>query len=240
MEDADLGKYKSAWKEEKNFSQKKLSETDIKMYLNKRSSEISRSFRTGIIFDIILKTALVISFIVISRLLTGNSGIVWICIFSGIIIISLILFQVDTYRKIPKQNEYSVNTRDFLESKIKFYRGRYFKSVYVAALSNPFIFLSGSLLYYYIKYGVISTFQYIDYIIFGLFCLTGFILGAVAQIKFFNFQITQLESCLYDLDENGMDELKIKKQLSQRKKVFLIFLLLLVSGLLILGYFLAG
>jgi hypothetical protein len=236
MEDTDLEKYKSAWKKEQSFNNKILSESEIKNYLRKRSSEITRSFKAGLIFDIIIKACLAISFIYISLLFSFNTGIPAISIASIIIISVMVIFQINTYRKIPELKEYSDNVREFLESKIRFYRGRYFISVYITALSNPLIFICGMIIYSYFKYGEVKPMQFEDYLVFGLACIIGFAMGAFFQIKQYNFQISQLEACLSDLDEKGINENLIRKRNRQRKRMLLIFIVALLLGLLVLGY----
>lgn len=237
MKDIDLGKYRSAWKRERSFNEKVLSENEIKKYLKKRSSDITRSFKTGLVIDIVLKILLVISFILIPWLISNNTGIIVLCTVLSVIIIILILFQILIYRLIPKHSDYNDNIRNFLVSKVRFYKERYFKSVYVAALSNPLIFICGTILYFYFKYHELRPLQLDDYLVLGIACITGFLLGLLSQTKQYDFQIGQMEACISYLDENGINEFILKKQARQRRIVFFIFILTMVAGLFVLGYF---
>jgi len=234
MEETDLEKYKSAWGKERSFSDKTLTETDIRNYLKKRSSELTRSFRAGLIIDIVIKVLLVVSFVSISFLFSGMNGIKAICFISVAIIILLMFFQISTYRKIPKRKEYSDNIKDFLKGKTEFYRERYIKSVYVTAMSNPFILLAGMMFYFSHKYGSIGPLGLGDYLVFGLLGIIGFALGVITQIKQFGFQINQMEACLSELDENGVNEHLLRKHVIQRRIVLLVVIIAVVTGLLLL------
>jgi len=238
MKDIDFDKYKSAWEEEKNFDMKILSESELSKYLKKRSKGITNSFRIGLIIDIILKIILGISSIFLIWLYSNHAGIITLCSILFALTCYLLLFQFKTYDRIPRQEEYSKNLRIFLENKIRFYRTKYFKSVYIIALSNPIIFISGILFYFHFKYSGVRSLDFIDFFVFSLICITGFILGALIQTKQYNFHIRQMEECLNELDDDGIYELILKKQVKQQKILLLIFIIILVAGLSALGYIL--
>jgi len=234
MKDIDLETYKSAWKDERGFDHRVLSETEIKKVLNKKSKSITSLFRLGLTIDIALKLILGISFIGIIWLFFNDPGVIVLGIVSIVTIVSLLIFQIKTYKKIPQEKGHPESLRNLLESKINFYRLRYFKSVYIVAFSNPLIFISGMLYYFYFKYGEIRPLQIDDYLVFSAACIIGFAFGAFVQIKQYNFQIRQLEVCLTEIDENTINELTLKKLNKQRLRVFVIFILVLVLGLLLL------
>jgi hypothetical protein len=236
MKDIDFGKYKSAWKEEKRFNDEILPEADIKKYLNRKSKSLTALLRSGLIIDMILKIILGSSFVFLVWLYSNNSKILALCLVSIILIGYLLFLQIKTYKQIPGQKEYSDSLRHFLESKIEFYRKKYSIAVYINALSNPFIFLSGMLFYFQIKYSGIRPLQVDDYLVFSLFCIAGFVLSAFVQVRQYNFQIKQLEDCLNELDENGLKALTLVKQKSQNRKVIIIFIIALILGLLAFGY----
>ena len=128
-------------------------------------------------------------------------------------------------------------TEGTLEEKISFYHQTYTYSLYVGALSNALIILSGILYYFYFKYGEIRPFQWDDYLVFSLTMLIGFGLGAAVQIAQHTFQIKQLESCLQEIYEDVISTITLREQRNKRKRMILVFLLALVCGLLLLSYF---
>ncbi|MCJ7819738.1 MAG: hypothetical protein MUP53_00925, partial [Bacteroidales bacterium] len=166
MKGIDLDKYKLAWEEEKSFDTKIVSEFELKKYLNKRSIGIVASFKIGLMIDFILKTILGISFLILIWLYSNHTGIILFCGSIFLLICCLIFLQFRTYRSIPGQKVYSDDIKTFLEKKIRFYRTKYFKSVYIAALSNPLIFIGGLLFYFRFKYSSVRSLEFIDIFVF--------------------------------------------------------------------------
>jgi len=236
MNEIDLGKYKSAWKEEKRFKDEIIPEAEIKKYLSRRSKGLTASFRSGLIIDMILKIILGASFGYLVWLYSDNSKIMVLCFASIILICYLLFLQIKTYKQIPRQKEYSDSLRYFLESNVKFFRLKYSRAVFINALSNPFFFLSGMLFYFQIKYSGIRPLQVDDYLVFSLFCITGFIVGVFIQFQQYNFQVRQMEDCLNVIDENGIKEPTLKKLKRQNRKLIIIFIITLILGLLAFGY----
>lgn len=236
MKEIDLEKYRSAWKNEQSFDSQKLSDNDIKKFLQANSKNINKLFKTGLSIDIVLKSLLAISFAGLIVLFAHQQTVVLVN--AALIALSVggIIYQIRTYQKVPKNKQPLQNIRTSLKSKIDFYNNLYIKSLFVGALSNSMVFLSGIMYYFYFKYSAIRPFQLDDYLVFGTAIILSFALGAFIQIKQHNFQIGQLESCLKDIDEDNLDEYNIKKLKNQRIKNMIIAAIFLVLGLLLLTY----
>lgn len=153
------------------------------------------------------------------------------------LILWAIWFQLKMYRSIPQTDMSEPAIRTSLEARIQFYHQRYVKSLYIGALSNSLFFISGSLYYFYFKYGEIRPMDIVDFLVFGTAIIIAFVIGAVAQIAQHNFHVKQLESCLQEIDEETMTALTIKEQRNKKLKLFFIALTALVCGLLLLAYF---
>jgi hypothetical protein len=238
MEEIDFKKYQAAWKSEQSFEEKTLSEAAIQGFLKKKSKEINKLFKKGLIFDIVLKSTLGVSFIILSFLMYNSLNIVIISSFMFAGIILAISFQVRMLKKIPYADYSRDNLRTILKNNINFYTKKYLNSLYVGALSNSLFIISASLYYYYFKYGEVRPFETDDYLVFGIIIIIGFVLGAFAQIKHHNFQIQQLEHSLTEIDENTINELSIKTQNNRRRQLFMIYLLAIICGLLVLAFIL--
>ena len=235
MKNIDIENYKSAWKEEKNFTKATLSDSEIRTYIMKRSKGLTGSFKAGLILDIILKIILGLSFIILMVLFKGRIEIVGLCTASILLLIYLLWIDITTYRKIPGQEGYSEDMHNFLKNRIEFYRTKFLKTVYIIALTNPFVFLSGMLFYFYFKYGVIRPLQVGDILVFSIFCIAGFALGAFIQVKQYNFQVNQLEDCLREFELNGINEDTVKRHKKQKRTILIIFIIALIVGLGLLG-----
>jgi hypothetical protein len=239
METIDLDKYKASWKSEQSFENKPLSEADIQGFLKKRSGEISKLFRKGLIFDMVLKSVIGASFLVQILLFVETLKVIGMISFMLAGILAGILFQRSMLRKIPAFDYAKQSLREVLEGKIGFYKNDFVRSLYVGALSNPFLIISGMLYYFHFKYEGIRPLEWEDYIVFGLIIIISFVLGAFTQIKQHHFHIRQLEVCLKEIDEDTLTQLTLKKQRQRRRQLFFIYLLAIVCGLLVLAYILA-
>jgi len=236
MKPIDLDKVKAAWQNERGFEDKKLSETDIQQFLGRRSKDISRLFRTGLIFDIVLKSIVGVSLLGIIILFRTDMQALLVGSIGLLLTLSAILYQGLMTGKIPESEGPDPVIRTSLENKINFYRQNYIKSLYVGALSNALLILSGMLYYFYFKYGEIRPFTWIDHLVFVAFILIGYALGAYVQVAQYNFQIRQLESCLLEIDEDALTTYTIRQQRNKKRRLTLLFVLSIVCGLLLLAF----
>lgn len=236
MKTMDMDSLKSAWKNEQGFENRRLSENDIQNFLKRKSRDITRLFRKGLTFDVVLKGLVGISVIGIMILFSGNLLLVLAMAIVLGVLIWTIWFQVNMYRNIPGESSSLPVIRTSLENRIRFYRKHYVKSLYIASLSNVLIFVSGSLYYFYFRYGEIRPMDLIDFLVFGSAIILAFLLGAVVQIAHYNFQVRQLESCLKDIDEEAMTELTLKEQRKKKLRLFFLALIAVILGLLLLAF----
>lgn len=237
MKTIDLEKMKTAWKNETSFENKALSEAEIERFLSGKSKDISLLFRKGLIFDIVLKSVIGASFLGIIVLFKSNLSVV---LLSTAILLGLLWalsYQRLMIRRIPNRGASGQTVRSTLENKIGFYHQRYIKSLYVGALSNSLLVLSGMIYYFYFKYGEIRPFQWDDYLVFSAAIILSFVIGAVAQVKQSNFQVGQLESCLQEIDEEALSTITLRDQRNKLRRMTLVFLLALLCGLLVLAFF---
>lgn len=232
----DLERYRTAWKSEQGFEKKTLAETDIQNFLKKKSKEITRLFKGSLIVDIVIKSIIGISFIFLFFLFYNSLSITVLNTLLIIGIIIAILLQVKILMNIPPVDYSRDNLKNLLENKISFYGKRYFKSLYISALSSSLLFVSGMMYYFYFKYGVVRPLGIEDYLVFSIFKIIAFILAAFAQIKQHNFQILQLERCLAEIEENTLSEQTIRKKKNRRIQLFLTTFLAIIFGFLVLLY----
>lgn len=235
MESIDLDAIKAAWKNERSFENYDLSEADIQNFLNGKSKDISQLFRKGLIFDIVMKSVIGLSFIGIFFLLRAAESIILV---SAVLMLILwaIRYQWLMISRIPEATDSDPIIRTTLKNKIKFYHKYFRKSLYVGALSNSLFILSGMLYYFYFKYGEIRSFTWDNFLVFGLTIIIGFALGAYIQIAQHNFQVKQLESCLQEIDEDALTTITIREQRNKRRRLILIFVLAITCGLLLLAF----
>ncbi|MFC2188237.1 hypothetical protein ACFCT7_13040 [Fulvivirgaceae bacterium LMO-SS25] len=235
MEDLDLNKYQLAWKKEKSFQSEKLSEIEIHNFM-KSASKIVGQYRWFLLFDIVLKSILLISFLLLIFLLKNQLIAILTITFFIFISVFGIIWQSKVYKKVDKISVTKEYLKDLLKAYIDFYTGQYIKSIFVSALSSTLFFLIGSLYYLYFKYEQIPTFEWDDFIVLTIGIILSYGVSAFAQIKQNDYQIKQLERCLDEIEENTINVSSIKKYKTNRIKNIAMTGVALIIGVIIFLY----
>ncbi|MFH4966432.1 hypothetical protein V8G69_15630 [Gaetbulibacter sp. M235] len=239
MEDLDLNKYRLAWKNEKSFQAEKLSEIEIHNFM-KSTSNIVGQYRRSLIFDMVFKSFLLISFIALIFLLNNQSIITFVNSFFVFIAVLGIIWQTKIYKRVEKISVTKEHLKDLLRAYIDFYTGQYIKSIFVSALSSTLFFLSGSLFYLHFKYEQIPIFELGDFIVLTIGIILSYGVSAFAQLKQNDYQIKQLESCLVEIEENTINASSIKKYKTNRIKNIVTIGITLIIGVIIFLYLIFG
>ena len=237
MENNVLEKYKSAWQNEESFNEKKLSKTEIQTFLRKNSKSITTLFKKGLIADIILKSIIALSCFVLIYF-EANTTIIIFSLTMAILIIGMIIFQIISFKNIPKTNYSETDLIQTLELKINYYYKKHIKSLYIGAFSGSLFFLFGMLYYFLYEYGEIPNLQIDDYIVISIGIIISYIFSAFIQVKQHNFQIKQIEVCIHDIEEQTINLVKLKKLKNKRLRILIYVLILLTLGILLFLYFL--
>lgn len=231
MEPVDIEKYRSAWKNERSFDEKKLSSNEIAAFLKASSKSIVAFFRKGLLFDIILKTALLVSLFILIFLMSNQ---ILFLLFLSIIGALSLMWQIVVLRKLSYSETKLPSVIDKLRDYIDFYYRYYVSSIYVGALSASLFFLIGSIYYFYFKYKDIPTFETDDFIVMSIGILLSYGLSAIVGLKYNTFIIKQLEKCVKEIEENTINKARIKMQYTTRKKIILILGIAIITGLIFL------
>ncbi len=239
MENLDLNKYRLAWKNEKSFQAEKLSEIEIHNFM-KSASKIVSQYKRSLLFDIVFKSILFFSFLVLILLLKNQSIAVLTNSFLIFLAVFGIIWQIKVYRRIDKISVAEENLKDSLRAYIDFYNGHFIKSIFVSALSSTLFFLCGSLFYLHFKYNQIPTFELDDFIVLIVGVILSYGLSAFTQIKQHNYQIKQLENSLIEIEENTINELSIKKYKTNRIKNMIIVGIAMIIGMILFLYLIFG
>jgi len=237
MEELNLENYKSAWKTEQSFFEEKLSRDQIQKFMQSVSKNISGLFKQSLIIDIIIKTLLSFSFGLLIVLYSNQSRIQIINAVFIFLAIFCIVIQIKIYKKIPGMKNADQNIKTLLYSYIDFYTRKFVLSLIISSFSSSLFFISGALYYFYFKYETIRSFQYDDYLVFGAIVVIGFLLSAFVQIKNFKFHVNQLENGLTEIEQESIDENKLKHYKKLNNRNLIIYSIILVIGLLLLILF---
>jgi hypothetical protein len=239
MENLDLNKYQLAWKGEKSFHTEQLSAIEIHKFM-KSASKIVDHYKKALLFDIVFKGILLISFLVLMMLLKNQPIAVLSSICFSFMAALGIIWQARVYKNIDNRILADEPVESALNASVDFYHGPYIKSIFVSALSSTLFFLSGSLFYLYYKYGQIPAVEADDIIVLTLGIILSYGISAYAQNIQNDFQITQLETCLAEIRENTITPLSIERYKASRIKNMVKVGMALVIGVIILLYLILG
>lgn len=227
----NIKKYKDAWKNQSQslVESEQLREEHIMDFIARESTGIVAKYRKSLLVDVYIKAGLLLSFVLLAFLLKATGALIGITLFLCLASGAMLVKQIKFYRDVGLAENQSSPIKDSLESKITYLKKRWTKAIYLAATSSPLFFLSGSLYYFYFKYGTVRPFDMDDYMVFFSGVTISFLLAVFAQLNEHYFQIRQLESCLNDLDEEAMNRFIDKKRTNRR-----LLLLLMGAGLVVL------
>ena len=233
MEDFNLDKYKSAWQEEKHFQSPVLTGADIRGFMKRRSKNMLQQFKMGLVVDIAIKIILLLASGTLCLLYPFGSS-AWL---TGISVALLTLFgiglQWKVYKQLPAQNQARKNLLHLLKTYVDFYKNIYIKTIFIAAITGPLVFINGALFYYYFKYGRIPSLSVMDFVILGTFLGLSYALSLIVQLNHNQFQLREYENCIKELEENSMTRVGINRYESMRKIILIAFGIALLIGLAI-------
>jgi len=228
----DIDKYKRAWQSEDKFEEDILSESDIRHFIQAGSTSILLTYRKSLVFDLVFKLVLTFSFcflIVILKDLTLKSlNFIFV-----LVTIFGIAYQWNTYRKVPASLGEMSSAMDTIQSLLNFHK-RYSRSIFVSALSSALLFISGSMIYLHLKYGVIPKFQWDDAMVMGTGIILSYVFSAYSQWRHVNQMVEEWEMYKSELENDTFNEQHMQTFRKKRTRNLIIYGLLLLGGLLLL------
>jgi len=230
-----LDQFKEKWKDETAFSEHSMSQEDFEIYLRGRSKSLDTLFRKNLILDIVLKSMLSASFIILAVLQAGKQSTLPLILLA--VCLAGIVYQQYRLRESRVLFKANDDLRHTLEKKIEWFRQKFVPSLIIGAFSNSLLFISGSMFYIYFKYGTNRIVTLDDFIVAFVFILLAFGLGFFSQLKLFNDHIINLEKLLADLNDNNAKVFDLSKERKQKLVRSLLYSLLLLIGILVLLYF---
>ena len=221
------------WKEgsARLFRDEKTDKEMITQYLNERTLKGNRSILFNLLFYGLFQVA---SIILISMNLSAylnNPAITWILISMLVIIIGILVFGMDVYRRFREINNYSESLKSLIQKQLHFYRRPY--ELWLILVSVSVIILTMNLNLYVDNDGgsyVIYNKARFAGIAFGMFV---FIYGALKVTSLLGLR--KLKAYLSDLQQGTLDQ---SKRMEQKQKRFLwlwIVLFLLLLAMFVMG-----
>lgn len=232
MKAVDLEKYKWAWRDESPFSRKNLTKEDIVRYLKSSSQSLEAYYKRSLTLDLVMKSVLMTALQVF--IFIGENGqLQFIASAAAILAIIGIVWQVGVLVKIDSLLPVNPNLLQILKTQTSFYYGYYLGSVSVSALTGSLVFLAGSVYYWYFKYEEIPGLQSDDWLVLLTGALLSYGMGFFVQGRYARFRVSQLETCLEELEDGSMTKGSLEKQRNQQRKLSRLLIFAILAGVII-------
>ncbi|HYQ58034.1 MAG TPA: hypothetical protein VEP89_11895 [Draconibacterium sp.] len=230
-------KLKTMWNKAENLiGGSEYNSSNIEHFLTGRSHSTAQMIKNMIYMDLIIKGVVIIALLIDSILYSGTGNVMAACIGGIILLTGLGYYQLNLLKRFTKIADHGQTTHDKLVSMLTYLKTRFTSTLASISITYVFIFIAGSLTYYYIIYGMVRPLDLIDITVF-----LGFILIGIA-FNFFTFRaqvqyhVKHLETCLSNLDDHNLVLISeiIEKQRKQDRIIKLLLMLVLVFGLVLL------
>ena len=229
----DFDKYKEVWKKEDKFSEDLLSENDIWDFIQTESQGAQRIYRNGVVFDLVLKSLLLLCFaslfFLYKDLSVGSLNLVLL-----VVTVLGLTYQWKTYHRIPQGFAEGLTTTGIVHLLLDFHQKYYRWSILVSALSAPLFFMAGSMFYLYFKYRPMPKFQWDDLIVMVIGIFLSYGLSAFSQWWQANQLVEEWEMCQGELENDAFTEQHVRTIRKKRSRILMLFGMLLLAGLVIL------
>ncbi len=228
---------KSMWKKTEGLSNDTTYKSQlIQNYLSGRSIDTSHKIRNIIRFDLLVKALLIIVLAVDISFFAGNTKIVTISILSIAALVPLIWFELKMIGRFELAANHAQNTRDKLSSMLSYLKTKFTSTLLAISFTYLFVFLSGSLIYFYLTYGYVRTLDTVDVFVFIGFIMLGIVFNFLVNKGQIKYHVRHLENCLSELNDQALPlaQKMIEAQKKQDRTNKLILGTLLIFGFMLL------
>lgn len=228
---------KEIWAKAESFMESKSYESKtIEHFISKRSTSTAEYIKKMIFLDFALKSLGVIILGIDIFLYYGTMNVTSVCVTGIALLIILILFQFKLLKQFSQIADYGQTPKDKLASMLTYLRNRFYTTLLAISSTYLFVFISGSLLYFYATYGQVRPLDGQDIIVFSIFILIGIVFNFIVNYKQVAYQIKHIEACLSDLNDNILPVVlsNIETQRKQDRTNKVLILLVLVFGFVLL------
>lgn len=214
--------------------------SNIEQLLSGKSKSTAHGIRKMLYMDFALKAIVMIVLGIDIFLYLGTVNVIFVCS-AGIILLAGLLFlqkkMLDHFNIIADNRQ---NTRNNLMSMLTYLKTKFNLTLITISITYIFIFIAGSLIYFYMVYGEVRPLDEMDIIVFTGFILMGIIFNFVVNKALVQYQIKHLEVCLTDLNEDALlivsQNIEMQKKQDRTNK-FMLGMVLLIGFLLLVAIF---
>jgi hypothetical protein len=238
MNDSQLEKLRSAWRETPAFDGAPLDEAAIDALLKQQSRDVTRQFRVALLMDIALKAVIAVALAIVLWLHRQHAGLTALNTMVLLATLLCIGFERAALKAIPGGAVAGGNVRTGLQTMLGYYRERFKRALYVIGLSGPLVFYTGVVHYLWYRYGGLRPFDGTDLAVFGIGLAIAYLLSVGAQQTQFRQYVNGIKDCLREIEENGTESATNPAETlrARRLRHRLVWSLVLLAGVLLLAW----
>ncbi|HKI88691.1 MAG TPA: hypothetical protein VKA38_06665, partial [Draconibacterium sp.] len=201
----------------------------IERFLTSRSNSVTSKVAKMLQLDVALKLLVALVLIIDAVIYFNIQKMVLVTCAAGLVlIIPLVLFEFRVLKRFSEISDYAQTTREKLSAMLTFLRSRFFTALLSISATYIFVFISGSLLYFYSVYGKVRAMDGMDVFVFSVFIIIGIAMNFFVNQGQVKYNIKHLEMCLSDLNEQILEAVTSNIELQQKQDRITKILLMLV------------
>lgn len=230
-------KLKDMWNKAETLMEASAYESSsIEQFISGRSNDTTQKIRNMIIFDLVLKALALCALAIDFVLYFGTTNVMSVTVAGVAILIPLIFMQYKLLNRFSEAADNGQTTRNKLASMLTYLKTKSFTTLLSVSGTYLFVFIAGSLLYFYAAYGYVRPLDGVDFVVFLTFIILGIVLNFVVNHGQVKYHIKHLEICLKDLNDQNLELVSenIELQRKRDRANKLLLALVLVLGILLL------
>lgn len=236
-------KLKAMWNKAENLmGASDYGSAAIEQFISGRSNDTVQKIRNMIIFDIALKllglAVLAVDFV----LYFGTTNVMTVTLAGIALIIPLVYYQRNMLRRFTEAADNGQSTRDKLASMLTYLKTNFLSTLLSVSITYLFVFIAGSLAYFYAAYGYVRTLDGVDFMVFLGFITMGIVFNFIVNQAQIKYHIKHLEVCLSDLNDKNLELVSENIELQRkqdRSNKLLLGLVVVVGFVLLIAVFLS-
>jgi hypothetical protein len=236
-------KLKAMWNKTENLmGASDYESAAIEQFISGRSNDTTQKIKNMIILDIALKllglAVLAIDFV----LFLGTTNVMVVTLAGIALLIPLVFYQRKLLNRFTEAADNGQSTRNKLASMLTYLKTEFFATLLSISITYLFVFIAGSLAYFYAAYGYVRTLDGIDFMVFLGFITIGIVFNFIVNQAQVRYHIKHLEICLSDLNDKNLELVSENIELQRkqdRSNKLLLSLVVLIGFVLLIAVFMS-
>jgi len=234
-------KLKAMWNKTENLmGASNYESAAIEQFISGRSNDTAQKIKNMIVFDIALKLLGLAALAIDFMLYFGTTNVMIVAIAGIALLIPLVFYQRKLLNRFTGAADNGQSTRDKLASMLTYLKTRFFSTLLSVSITYLFVFIAGSLAYFYTTYGYVRTLDGVDFLVFAGFISIGILFNFIVNQAQVKYHVKHLEVCLSDLNENNLalvsENIELQRKQDRSNKL-LLGLVVVIGFVLLIAVF---